>query len=295
MISVTDPEPSAAAPRPELRHVVVVGFGLIGASVGRALLGRGVKVSGVDVGPAIGRAAAREAATEVLDVDGWQSVRGRAREACLVLLATPVRTIEALLPGLLEDAEAVLDCGSTKRSVMAVAAQSPYAERFVGGHPMAGRPRGGVDSATAELFVGRPWILCTEGAGVVAVGRAQALIELVGAREVQMSAAAHDRAVARTSHLTQILSSLLRVMAAEPEVRAAAGPAFERTTRAAGGAEAMWRDILDSNADEVAAALREVAARAGAIADGLGREPADLTEALALLGEARALRAEDGE
>jgi prephenate dehydrogenase len=97
----------------------------------------------------------------------------------------------------------------------------------------------------------------------------------------------HDRAVALTSHVPQVLASLLTVLAARGDAARAAGPAFERATRTAGGAESMWRDVFVTNADEVAATLRAISAELTAIAAALEADPADLAKVLGLLAEAR--------
>src|SRR6185503_9580404 len=100
----------------------------------------------------------------------------------------------------------------------------------------------------------------------------------------------HDRAVAVTSHLPQLLSSTLSTLADDQNARVAMGPAFERATRGAGGLESMWTDIFETNADEVARAAESLSHELSKIAVGLRKSPPDVQAALALLARARARR-----
>ena len=100
----------------------------------------------------------------------------------------------------------------------------------------------------------------------------------------------HDRAVARTSHATQLVASALAVAAARAGAERAAGPAFEGATRSAGGPEAIWSDIFETNADEVASALTDIIAELEAVSRGLGTRPPELEAARALLRRAKETR-----
>jgi prephenate dehydrogenase len=99
-------------------------------------------------------------------------------------------------------------------------------------------------------------VLCPEQCEPEALGAVERVVSLVGARPIQMTAAVHDRAVAVTSHAPRLVASVLMALGEQQQALGAAGPAFERITRGAGGSLEMWRDVLDSNADEVARALR---------------------------------------
>src|SRR5690606_30743837 len=132
-------------------------------------------------------------------------------------------------------------------------------QHFVPGHPMAGRPQGGAESATPDLFEQRRWILCPEGVSGEALARVRSVIAWVGAECVQMNAADHDRAVAVTSHAPQVFASVLTVMAHRLHAEAAAGPGYLSATRVAGGNVSMWRDIFSSNADAVSQVILDLA------------------------------------
>jgi prephenate dehydrogenase len=279
-------------------RLVVLGFGLIGGGVASAARARGAAshVIGIDRQDVVARPEANAAANELIGVNVDAALLDDARvksalsSADLVVVATPVSTVAATIGDVLAVAASATDCGSTKRAIAAAAARSPHAGRFVPGHPMAGLPQGGIERANADLFEGRPWILCPDGCDADAVDRVQSLVLALGATPVLLSAAEHDRAVALTSHVPQILASALAVLADNRRAGAAAGPAFESATRVAGGGEAMWKDILSTNADEVCAVLGALRDELDRVSRGLDRPSPDLTAALDLLERARSLK-----
>jgi len=273
-------------------RLTIVGFGLIGGSLALAARDRGVAthVVGIDRTEVIATEHARAAASTTCDAADERAVRSALAEADLVVLATPVGAIEAMIGEILEVADTVTDCGSTKRAIVRRAERSSRRSRFVPGHPMAGSPAGGIEHARSDLFVGRPWLICTEGSDADAVARVETLLVGIGAEPHRLTIAEHDRAVALTSHLPQLLASALSVLAATQRATAAAGPAFESATRVAGGGEAMWRDILATNADEVCTVVDSLCGELEQVAHGLRRDPPDLGPAMSLLERARVLR-----
>ncbi|HEV8247931.1 MAG TPA: prephenate dehydrogenase/arogenate dehydrogenase family protein [Polyangiaceae bacterium] len=274
-----------------MKRVTVIGLGLIGGSVGLALRERDpeVVVTGIDRPEIVASPVALRVAHDLVATDDPTRVAG-ALAAELVVLAAPVGVIQRELSRVLDQAEVAIDCGSTKRAICASVAGHRRRSRFVPGHPMAGMPEGGIEQARADLFEGRRWLICPEESSAEACAVAEKLIALVGAQAVRLTAAEHDRAVARTSHVPQLLASALLVAANSMGAAAAAGPAFAGATRVAGGPEAMWRDIFATNADEIANALRELVAELGTIQQDLNGRPASLTAALGLLERARRLR-----
>jgi prephenate dehydrogenase len=270
-------------------NVVVVGLGLLGGSFAGAVRRHvpGVRVTAVDRMTVLSRPAAERACDERIDASDEPAVNGAVERADLVLLATPVKVIAELLPALIERANVITDCGSTKRRIVAAVQGSPRRGRFVPGHPMAGAPEGGIDLARGDLFEGRRWILCPEASDADAFELVESLVARIGAKPVRLSAEEHDRAVALTSHLTQLVTSALATVTIESGAEAAAGPAFESATRAAGGPEGIWDDILATNADDVARGLELIAKELAAARDGLRQDPPDTAAALHLLARAR--------
>jgi prephenate dehydrogenase len=205
----------------------------------------------------------------------------------VAVLALPVRVIQAELPFVLDHAPVVTDCGSTKRAICAKVAEHPRRGRFVAAHPMAGAPEGGIEQACDDLFEGKRWLVCPEGSDRDAVQVVEHLITSVGAHTISLSAPEHDRAVARTSHLTQLLASALLMVGHAAKAEFVAGPSFASATRVAGGPEAMWQDIFATNADEIAAALSELVGELTRVQRELAESPAELDAARDLLARAR--------
>ena len=256
-----------------MTRVAIVGVGLIGSSLALALRERraATELWGMDLAGVEGAAGAFDRRVD----------RAELARADVVVLSTPVSVIVRELPHALS-APVVTDTGSTKRVIAAEGAA-----HFVPGHPMAGDPQGGAERARADLFEGRRWILCPEGRDPAAVAQVEALVRAVGAEVVQLGAEEHDRAVAVTSHLPQLLASLLKGMSLQRGTDAAAGPAFEGATRVAGGPEAMWRDVFVTNADAIAAAGRDLASQLDGALAALEKSPPDVEPALALLARVR--------
>ncbi len=158
---------------------------------------------------------------------------------------------------------------------------------FVGGHPMAGRERGGFEHATATLFQGRSWFICrAPRSSARSVALVERLVATLGAVPVRVSAEHHDRQVALTSHLTQVVASALVAVAGGAEQFA--GPAFEGATRVAGGPEAIWRDIFTANSAELLGALQAMETTLAQARHGL--TSGDVEPLLELLRVARELK-----
>jgi prephenate dehydrogenase len=229
----------------------VAGLGLIGGSLALALRRAGHQVIGVDRAAVLRRARAAGALTGTA-----RTVSGAATAADLVVLAAPpdvnLRLLEELAVGAPE--ARVTDVTSVKQPIVRLARRLRL-RGFVGGHPMAGREQGGFGGADAQLFQGRPWILTPERTtDPAAVRAAERLARAVGARVVHRKAAEHDRAVARVSHLPQLVAWALADAAAGHQDLA--GPAYREMTRLAASPPGLWAQILDQNAAEVEAAVR---------------------------------------
>jgi prephenate dehydrogenase len=271
--------------------IAIVGFGLIGASLALAVKQKvpHVRLVAIDRPAVVDTPLVQKMADECVAGDSTEAVHAAIKRCELTVLAMPVRVIEEQLPQLLDHAHLITDCGSTKRAIVAQARVAGGAEHFVPGHPMAGRPRGGAESALPDLFEDRNWILCPGIASEANFRRVRDLVTLVGAKCVELDAESHDLAVALTSHVPQLYASLLAVMASEAGAERAAGPGFQSATRVAGGNITMWRDIFLSNADAIARVARDLAGRLDQVADELAEGRVDA--AIATLERARDLRA----
>jgi prephenate dehydrogenase len=232
-----------------MKAVSIVGVGLIGGSFALALRQAGFsgRIIGVSSRATIDAALARGVIDEALPLAEAAAVSD------FIYLAQPIerilQTIDVIdahvRPGAL-----ITDAGSTKVAIVNRAAAAIHRGRFVGGHPMAGKESRGVEQADADLFRDRPYVLTSRDAEL------EAWIERIGARLVVMTAEDHDRLVAVTSHLPQLISTALAsVIGAAPDAAKVAGPAAVDLTRLALSPYEIWRDIFATNADSLDAAL----------------------------------------
>lgn len=278
-----------------MKRVVLVGIGLMGGSIARALRQRlpGLEIVGIDREIVAFSDQARQLLTQAAAIESPHDVTTVASDADLVVLAMPVGEIARQVTEWLRFGVPVTDCGSTKRTIVAAAQLSSNHDWFVPGHPMAGRERGGLTSSVSDLFRGRRWIVCAQYARQEARRATQSLVTLLDAIWTEMTPDEHDTAVALTSHVPQILSSWLAAAADEHTLNAA-GPAFSDMTRISGGSDAIWKDIFATNSTAVVDILRAAAADFAALADQLGGEPPNLQLVLELLASARNRRVNQG-
>lgn len=247
-----------------LRSALIVGAGLMGASVALALRSRGVDTYITDRDPAAARLAA--------DL-GAGTDAPPAHPVDVAVIAVPPSGIVPVLLDLQGKriAAAYTDLASTKSHIqVAATAAGVDLGAYVGGHPMAGRERSGPGAARADLFQGRPWVLTPSAATLAAtVAAAETVVGACGATPVVMTAAEHDRAVALVSHAPQVVASLVaaRLVDAPAGAVALAGQGMRDVTRIAASDPGLWREILATNATAVADvidALREDLVRVAA-------------------------------
>ncbi|WP_417506189.1 prephenate dehydrogenase [Microbacterium sp.] len=260
----------AGAVAPRLSGTVrVVGAGLLGASVGHALRSKGIDVvltdaSPAQLRPAVGYGAGRLAADE--------------DEPALIVVAVPPDVTADVIQAELERfPEAVVtDVASVKlEPFRTLQARGVDLTRYIGSHPLAGRERGGAISARADLFVGRPWVVCRdEDTKAADLALVEALALDVGAMPLEMTPEEHDRSVALTSHVPQVVASLLagRLADAEEGALRLAGQGVRDTTRIAASAPELWVQILGANAGPVVEILDALAGDLADVAAAL-REP----------------------
>lgn len=239
------------------QRLAILGVGLLGGSVGLAAKAASNSYQVVGYGH---REATLRAAIEVGAIDEAKSSSAAAVEgADLVVLCTPVSLFGALLTqiaGALKPGAVVTDVGSTKRSVVKLAAETlPYSVHFVGSHPMAGSEKRGVEFARADLFAGALCILTPAPAtDAQAMNKVEAFWKLLGMRLTRLSPDDHDRLLADVSHLPHAVAAAMVAMQEEAGLNLT-GKGFLDTTRVAGGDGALWRDILLDNRDNLKGSL----------------------------------------
>ncbi len=249
-----------------IRQITIVGTGLIGGSLGLALRQQGFRGSLVACDrPEVLDAAVTRGAIDRGDADARQAVQG----SDVVVLATPIGGIlsafEKLAPTL-PAGTLVTDTGSTKvqfveRARMVFGAEA--GARVLPGHPMAGKERGGIENADADLFRNAVWLITPINAVQQYTERQREYMELlesIGARVIAIDPERHDRLCAWISHLPQMiataLASVLRDELGDDEAsREIGGRALREMTRIASSPHSMWRDIALTNSQNIEEAL----------------------------------------
>lgn len=276
---VTLPELSATTFMP-IRQITIIGTGLIGGSLGLAL--KKQRFNGRIVG--CDRAPVLEKARELGAIDtGSTNSSDAARGSQVVVLAAPVgaiiESIARLGPGL--PAKTLLtDTGSTKVEVLKQA-QSVFGERsgqrFLAGHPMAGKEQSGVEFADADLFQGAAWLFTPSTDQDIYKGLCGEFLEWVekiGARVASMDAVEHDELCSWVSHLPQMISTALAATLVEEygentPLLEAGGRALREMTRISASPYSMWRDIALTNKENIRNALHKLEQRLAHIRENL--------------------------
>jgi len=263
-----------------IRQITIIGTGLIGGSFALALRKRRFagRIVGCDRESTLKKAKMRG----VID-NGFPEPVDAVRGSQLVVLATPVLAIIDLSgrlgPGL-PSTTLLTDVGSTKAAV-AQQALSVFGknagQRFLGGHPMAGKEHSGVDYADADLFQGAVWFLTplpgqNVNGGIFA--EYAGWIDQIGARIAMLPPEDHDRLCAWISHVPQMISTalaaaLVEEFGEEAPLLPAGGRALQEMTRISASPYSMWRDVAISNKSNIGDALFKVEQRLAHIRENL--------------------------
>jgi prephenate dehydrogenase len=284
------PVPGIAA-MPAPGRVVVIGTGMIGTSVALALRERGSDVwladrdaasarLAADIGagtllPGAGGALGAGAGGALRAQPGQPGESGTDGFADIALLAVPPAAVAPALAAAQRRnlARWYTDVASVKGFPLAQArALGCDLASFVAGHPLSGRERSGPAAARADLFLGRPWVICPAAENPeAAVAAVAALARACGAEPVLVSATEHDRWVALVSHAPHVVSAAMAARLADSSdgALALAGQGLRDVTRIAAGDSALWTQILAANAAPVAEVLAAVAADLAAAAEAL--------------------------
>ncbi|HET6825418.1 MAG TPA: prephenate dehydrogenase [Amnibacterium sp.] len=256
---------SDEAPR-RLRSVHVVGTGLIGTSIGLVLSAAGIPVTLADSDEQrVARAAAMGAGRPGSETE----------PADLVVVAVPPASVAEVAARQIsaDVARTVTHVASVQaRPLLEIEALTGRSERFVGGHPIAGREQSGPDAAIAGLFRDRAWVLCPAPyTSDEAIADVEELVALCKARAVRMAPSDHDELLARLSHVPQLVASSLAASVADlpTELVALAGSGLRDTTRLADSDIQLWTEIISANPAAVGRALRDVAGAIGAVTTAL--------------------------
>lgn len=246
--------------------MAIVGVGLIGGSLGMAAKKNGLvrKVIG------LGRTEQKLMRAKILGaIDEYSlDMEKGASEADLIVICTPVQLVVPTLSAMshyLKKGAVVTDVGSTKQEIVNNAAKIMLDGRFfVGGHPMAGSEKSGVEAAFPDLFLGATYIITdNNNTDLQALGKMTAFVEGIGARAEVMTPEQHDLSAAIISHLPHTMAAALLHVAEDSHrkngkvFRLAAG-SFRDLTRISESSPEMWRDICITNSDSIVTAIDQL-------------------------------------
>lgn len=240
-----------------VKHLTIIGVGLIGGSIARAL--KRINACGEIIG--CGRNIANlETAIELGVIDKYETQVDRAvANSDLIIVAVPLRSIASIFQIISKEISPntiITDVGSAKASVIADAKQylGQHFPQFVPGHPIAGTEKSGVAASFAELFEDHKVILTpVPETNPQAVETVTLMWQKIGATVVKMLVAQHDEILAATSHLPHLLAySLVDTLnKMNEDVFEFAAGGFRDFTRIASSDPTMWHDISLSNRDAI--------------------------------------------
>ena len=236
-------------------QVRIVGTGLLGASIGLALRSQGIDVALADSSPSSVHLAS--------DLGAGRPAHADDQPKIIVVCVPPDVTADVIEAELKAFPGAVVtDVASVKLSPLhQLQARGVDITHYVGGHPLAGRERGGAISARGDLFIGRPWVVCRdEETPSWALALVEDLVLDFGAVPIEMTPEAHDEAVGLVSHVPQIVSSLMakQLEGASDDAVRLAGQGVRDVTRIAASSPELWIQILGANKDSIVGVLENL-------------------------------------
>lgn len=252
---------------PLFDRVAIVGIGLIGSSLARALAEYGIARQVV----CADRSA--EACAKALELgivaEATTDLAAALAGAELVVLATPVgsfATVGEAIGPLLKRGTIVTDVGSVKQATLRdIGPHLPDGVHLIPGHPVAGTEHSGPEAGFATLFQGR-WCILTPATGADrhALARVTEMWRRVGSTVEIMEASHHDRVLAITSHLPHLIAYTIVGTASDLEedtksevIKFSAG-GFRDFTRIAASDPTMWRDVFLNNREAVLEILQRL-------------------------------------
>ncbi len=262
--------------------VGIIGLGLMGGSFGMALRAAGgYKVLGWDSGAGIGPAAVKAGASDLAP----ETMEGLAAESDVVIVATPssiVSDVALSAAAFMREGSILTDMGSVKTPIVdSMKGRVPRSVYFVGGHPMAGSEKSGLEAASASLYKGAVWVLTpAPDTPSPVLEKLGAIVRSVGAEPLIAGPEEHDRAVAASSHLPYIAAVATALVAAGnasglPLVTSLLAGGFRDITRVARADPGIAMDYCFLNRDLVLSRIDDLRRQLGELRDSLARNDMD--------------------
>ena len=244
------------------KRIAIVGVGLIGGSLALLLKEKGLagKLIAVDTNK-----EHQQQALSMNLVDEVMELEEAIEQSDVIIMAIPVDSIVKTLPVILDkiDQQIVVDLGSTKSALIAVANGHVKRGRLVATHPMWGTEYSGPQAAVAGAFENKAVIICNEKeSDEDALEWTKNMYRKIGMHLLIMDAVAHDLHAAYVSHISHITSFALANTVLEKEkeedaIFELASAGFESTVRLAKSNPSMWVPIFMQNRENVLDVLNE--------------------------------------
>lgn len=242
------------------KRLCIVGLGLMGGSLAKALKGQVRELTAVDRHAATRQLALADGTVDIVT----DNLASGVEAADLLILATPVHTILHILadlPLLRPDGCLVMDLGSTKEEICLAMSALPDSFAAIGGHPMCGKETAGYHASNGQLFNEQTFILSRNGRTNRQVEEMSlSIINIIGAKPMFLPANEHDQLVAAASHLPYLISAALMQRAAnmdDERIWQVSASGFRDTTRLAGSDPSMMLEILLTNRAAVLSQLTQ--------------------------------------
>ncbi len=269
-------------------RITIIGLGLIGGSLGLSLKERNpiIKITGIDKQEIINKAIKRGAVDE-----GTTNLEKGVKEADIIIIATPVKVIMSLFSQIkpfLKEEVLITDTGSTKREIL-LEAERVFSNKldFIGGHPLAGLEKGGIENASSGLFREKPYLIVSKKENsFLAKQKISFLIECIGARGIKIDdALEHDQIVALISHLPQLIAVVLTNMYGlwvgeknKESLFQITGKVFQEMTRVATSPFDIWKDIYQTNTEYTIDFIEKLIEYLEITREKIARNPVELQE-----------------
>lgn len=274
---------------PPLQQVAIIGVGLLGGSIAKALKKRGLVREIVGIGRSPERLA-QGVAAGLIDRGETDWERG-LEGADLAIVCTPVDQVARHVitaASHLPPTAWITDVASTKEGIVAEVEQALPGGSYIGSHPLAGDHRSGAEYSREDLYDGKIVVVTpTSETPAELVDQASQFWQLLGARVELLGPGEHDAALARTSHLPHLVATALALATPQSLGRLAATGWLD-TTRVAGGEAGLWRPIFTSNRAEVTRAVAQFQAQLDRLREAIVREDDEALEQL--LAEGKQIR-----
>lgn len=238
-----------------IKQIAIIGLGLIGGSIAKALKEKGYKIIGITKNPKTIKLALKEKAIN----KGYTKLNLQSlKNIDLIFICTPLHLITTCLNKIskskLKKGVIITDTGSTKSEICKHAARHATGtslQFFIGGHPMAGTEKSGFSAAQKDLFKNCAWILTPVNKNNQLLTAIKTIVKKTGAKPIITNPEKHDKAVALVSHLPLLASIGLCQTVKESNFRelasTVASSGFQDSTRIAGGNPKMNSNLLISN------------------------------------------------